>query len=190
MMGSTSTPEYTITELTSSSSLTPHLAALQSLLQHCVNDDPSTSSIGFFAPLSPSKALAHWTADLLPPSPSPTATNSLLIATAAADGTLAATVQVVKMAKETHLFRGEVRKLLVHPRHRRAGLGRRMMDAAEAVAREQMGIEVLVLDTASDTPARAFYSNTGWLEWGVCPDYAMFADGRKAECSFFVKKLV
>jgi GNAT superfamily N-acetyltransferase len=101
-----------------------------------------------------------------------------------------ATVLVAQMAKETHSFRGEVRKLLVHPAHRRGGLGRRMMQAAERLAREDMGLEVLTLDTATRTGAREFYRRQGWTEWGVCPDYARGADGRKGECSFFVKMLV
>ncbi len=177
-----------IRQVTDAAEIKPFTPSLQALLQHCVNDDPATSSIGFFAPLSDAIARAHWE-DLLPAAAAATtATTALLIATTS-DGQLVATVQVVRMVKETHLFRGEIRKLLVHPDHRRSGLGKSMMDAAEAVAKDQMSLEVLVLDTAKDTPAREFYKRTGWTEWGICPDYAMYADGRKAECSFFVKKL-
>lgn len=93
------------------------------------------------------------------------------------------------MVKETHSYKGEVRKLLVHPAHRRGGLGRRMMLKAEELSKSMLDLEMLVLDTATRTPARDFYIRLGWKEWGICPEYAKFADGRKADCSFFVKML-
>ena len=95
-------------------------------------------------------------------------------------------MQVGLIPKATHSHRGEVRKLLVHPAHRGRGLGRRMMEVAERAAREELGLEMLCLDTAQDTPAREFYLRLGWTEWGVCPSYACCADGTKSDCSFFV----
>jgi GNAT superfamily N-acetyltransferase len=164
-----------------------YLTSLKALLLHCVNDDPSASSIGFLAPLSPQGALQHWL-EVFPSITGPNATARCLVAISSANEVVA-TVLVAKMAKETHSFRGEVRKLLVHPGHRRGGLGRRMMEAVEKVAREEMGLEVLTLDTATRTPAREFYKRLGWKEWGICPDYARGADGTKGDCSFFVKML-
>lgn len=169
------------------SALSGYLPSLQHLLQRCVNDDPSGSSIGFLAPLSDEDAIKHWL-DLQPSITGASPENTLLIATLE-DDTVIATVIIARALKQTHLYKGEVRKLLVHPDFRRHGLGRAMMEAAERTAREDLGLELLILDTATALPARLFYLKTGWTEWGICPEYAMDAAGMKHECSFFFKRL-
>ncbi|GAW11782.1 hypothetical protein ANO14919_011340 [Xylariales sp. No.14919] len=177
-----------ISRVGDTSILAKHLPSLQRLLQRCVNDDPANSSIGFLAPLSDQAALDHWL-DLQPSITGPRPENTLLVATLG-DGAVIATVVVARALKQTHAYKGEIRKLLVHPDFRRGGLGRALMLEAERVARDELGLELLVLDTATATPARLFYLNAGWTEWGICPDYAMDATGStKHECSFFFKRL-
>ncbi|KAI0431233.1 acyl-CoA N-acyltransferase [Xylaria sp. FL1042] len=167
--------------------LTKYLPSLQHLLQRCVNDDPASSSIGFLAPLSDDIAIRHWL-DLQPSISGSRPENTLLVATVGDDFVIA-TVVIARALKQTHAYKGEIRKLLVHPDVRRGGLGRAMMEEAERVAREELAIEMLVLDTATATPARLFYLKTGWTEWGICPGYAMDAAGNKHDCSFFFKRL-
>ncbi|KAI1195348.1 acyl-CoA N-acyltransferase [Nemania serpens] len=176
-----------ISRIRDASALTKCLPSLQRLLQRCVNDDAASSSIGFLAPLSDEVAIQHWL-DLQPSITGARPENTFLIATLE-DGTVVATVLIARALKQTHLYKGEVRKLLVHPDFRRHGLGRTMMAAAERTAREELGLELLLLDTATALPARLFYLKTGWTEWGTCPDYAMDAAGTKHECSFFFKRL-
>lgn len=165
--------------------------SLITLLQSCVNDDPPASSIGFLAPLRDTAADAYWTAVFDDLAAAPSAPTLLVVPDAndPSSSSVVATVQIARYAKETHAHKGEIRKLLVHPSHRRGGLGRRLMDAVERIAREDLGIGMLLLDTARDTPARQFYRRLGWTEWGMCPEYARFADGRMSDCSFFYKKL-
>ncbi|KAI1358929.1 acyl-CoA N-acyltransferase [Xylaria arbuscula] len=185
------------------SHLSKYLPSLQHLLQRCVNDDPATSSIGFLAPLSDQDAMDHWL-DLQTSITGPRPENMLLVATLDngngdsdmhvnrnGDNSAAviATVVIARALKQTHAYKGEIRKLLVHPDFRRDGLGAAMMAEAERVAREELGLELFVLDTAMDTPARRFYLKMGRTEWGLCPDYAMDAAGLKYECSFFFKRL-
>ncbi|KAI1112403.1 acyl-CoA N-acyltransferase [Nemania sp. NC0429] len=176
-----------ISRVRDGSALTRYLPSLQRLLQRCVNDDPAGSSIGFLAPLSDEVAIKHWL-DLQPSITGDSAENTLLIATLE-DDTVIATVLIARALKQTHIYKGEVRKLLVHPDFRRHGLGRTMMTAVERTAREDLGLELLLLDTATAFPARLLYLKTGWTEWGICPDYAMDAAGSKHECSFFFKRL-
>lgn len=49
-----------ITRLLTADDVEAHLPSLRSLVQSCVNPDPSTSSIGFLAPLSDADADGYW----------------------------------------------------------------------------------------------------------------------------------
>ena len=176
-----------------------YLPSLCRLLQSCVNDEPSLSSIGFFAPLSDKDAEDYWLT-MIPTAiiPSSDSTTESIVPPQVAlvvvldpedPSSVIATAQLARHPKETHAHKGEIRKLLVHSTHRRGGLGRRLMSEMERVAKEEMGLDIVLLDTALETPARQFYRSLGWTEWGMCPQYAMFADGRKSDCSFFYKEL-
>lgn len=184
-------PPLLITKIQDGSDIEKYLPSLRRLLQACVNDKPDVSSIGFLHPLSDHNAIDYWL-HLLPSVLGPNPLATVLVAThpgADDSSVVVATVQIARMAKETQGYKGEIRKLLVHPSYRRGGVGRRVMEAAEHIARDELGLEMLVLDTATETPARDFYLRTGWREWGICPIYAKFADGRKGDCSFFIKML-
>lgn len=193
----TSGPRYAISRLSGPADIEAHLPSLRSLLQSCVNTDPSTSSIGFLAPLSDADADRYWRS--LGANLGTTCHLFILVLTGSAsgvelegegeEGEVAATAQLLPIPKATHSHRGEVAKLLVRPSGRRSGLGRAMMAHVEAFARDSLGLRVLTLDTETETPALAFYRRTGWAEWGTCPDYAAFADGRLGSATFFVKSL-
>ena len=66
--------------------------------------------------------------------------------------------------------RAEIAKLLVHPDHRRRGLGRALMAAAEAEAR-RLGRTLLTLDTRSGDPSEALYLGLGFRIAGVIPGW-------------------
>lgn len=185
---------HTITRLSGPADVEAHLPSLRTLLQSCVNPDPSASSIGFLAPLSGADADRYWRS--IGTSLGATCHLFVLSVPAAGPGDggrppeeVAATAQLLTIPKATHAHRGEVAKLLVRPSGRRAGLGRAVMAHVEGFARDGLGLRVLTLDTETDTPARAFYGRIGWVEWGTCPDYAAFADGRLGSATFFVKSL-
>lgn len=187
----TTGPRYAISRISGPADIEAHLPSLRSLLQSCVNTDPSTSSIGFLAPLSDADADRYWRS--LGAILGATCHLFILVLTGPAsgqeEGEVAATAQLLTIPKATHAHRGEVAKLLVRPSGRRSGLGRAMMAHVEAFARDSLGLRVLTLDTETETPALAFYRRTGWAEWGTCPDYAAFADGRLGSATFFVKSL-
>ncbi len=82
--------------------------------------------------------------------------------------------------------RGEISKVLVHSSARRQGLGRRLMAAAEARARDD-GRWLLVLDTVTDSDADTFYRSLGWQEVGVIPDFAQQPDGTLTSTTVFYK---
>lgn len=178
---------HTIALLSGPADIEAHLPSLRSLLQSCVNTDPSASSIGFLAPLSDEDADRYWRS--LGPSLGTTCHLFVMFDPASGKGEVAATAQLLTIPKATHAHRGEVAKLLVRPAGRRSGLGRATMAHVEAFAREELGQRVLTLDTETETPALEFYRGTGWVEWGTCPDYAAFADGRLGSATFFYKSL-
>lgn len=195
----TTGPRHSISRLLGPADVEAHLPSLRSLLQSCVNNDPSTSSIGFLAPLSGADADRYWRS--LGPSLGLTCHLFVMSCPTGHGGgdehsegeegaeVVAATAQLLIIPKATHAHRGEVAELLVRPSGRRSGLGRAMMAHVESFARDALGLRVLTLDTETDKPARAFYGRIGWAEWGTCPDYAAFADGRLGSAMFSVKSL-
>ncbi len=84
--------------------------------------------------------------------------------------------------------RAEIGKMLVLASVRRQGLGRRLLAAAEEVAREA-GRTLLMLDTESGSVGDLLYRSCGWTEIGRVPDHALRPDGRLAETTLFYKVL-
>ena len=68
------------------------------------------------------------------------------------------------------------------------GHARALMAAAEAEALAR-GRTVLVLDTATGSPAEAIYARLGWSRVGVIPDYALYPDGSFCATTLFFKRL-
>ncbi|UQC77822.1 uncharacterized protein CLUP02_03293 [Colletotrichum lupini] len=90
---------------------------------------------------------------------------------------------------ETHAHKVEIGKLLVAESDRGRGLGRKLMNVAESFAQDNLAKNMVLLDTATESPAREFYLKLGYTEWGICPQYAASADGHIHESSFFYKYL-
>ena len=81
-----------------------------------------------------------------------------------------------------------MKKLLVRTDERGRGLARALMAAAEAEAARR-GKTVLVLDTATGSPAESIYGRLGWQRVGVIPDYALYPDGRYCGTTLFYKRV-
>ncbi|MBR2613618.1 MAG: ribosomal protein S18-alanine N-acetyltransferase [Clostridia bacterium] len=65
------------------------------------------------------------------------------------------------------LDEGQIINVAVHPDARRRGVGRSLMQAAEAYAKER-GIVFLSLEVReSNIAARSLYSSLGWVEQGI-----------------------
>jgi ribosomal protein S18 acetylase RimI-like enzyme len=160
--------------------------SLTKLLQSCINDDPPSSSLGFHAPLSTIDAAEFWLS-LSPQLFSSKSRISLFVLTRGSSAI--GTVHLVAHPKATHAHKVEVAKLLISTNERRLGLGRKLMEFSESFAKEKLGKSMVMLDTATETPARGFYLKLGYTEWGVCPSYAESADGHLHDCSFFYKIL-
>jgi GNAT superfamily N-acetyltransferase len=95
---------------------------------------------------------------------------------------------VIRSRNQNSPHRAEIAKVLVHRSARRAGLGRALMEEAEALARAE-GRWLLMLDTEAGGPADAFYRSLGWQVLGTMPNHAYRSDGVLAPTTFFWKEL-
>ncbi|WP_128563075.1 GNAT family N-acetyltransferase [Methylobacterium crusticola] len=155
----------------------PDLAAL---LHACVLDG---ASIGFVLPFGLPEAEAFWR-DGLPA----LRRGERRLLVARDGGRLVGTAQVGLAAPPNGRHRAEITKVLVHPGHRRRGLGRDLMRAAEAVA-VAAGRRLLILDTRQDDAGEALYRALGFAVTGVVPGYACSPHGVPEPCTFMHKLL-
>lgn len=150
---------------------------LARVLRDCVEGG---ASVSFMLPLSEEKALGFWHGVAA----SVERGERTLIVAEDAEG-IVGTVQLITDLPENQPHRADVAKLLVMPRARGAGIGRRLMEAVEDAARVRQR-SVLVLDTANGAAER-LYERLGWRRVGVVPDYAYLPEGGLCATTFFHK---
>ena len=141
-----------------------HTAELGALLQACVLNG---ASVGFVLPYSAAQGQAYWRDKVIPELRG----MGLTLLIARRGGAIAGTVQLDCAGMPNQHHRAEVRKLLVHPDHRRLGVARALMREVERLAR-QAGRTLLTLDTRSGDAAQQLYSGLGFQVAGEIPGYA------------------
>lgn len=153
--------------------------ALADILVDCVDGG---ASVSFMAPVAPDAATAYWRklADGVE-------SGALAVLVAEVDGMVQGTVQIAYDTPPNQPHRGDIRKLLVHRRARRLGLGRALMRAAERDAAAH-GRSLLCLDTASDAAER-LYADLGWQRVGIIPAYALWPQGGFCDTTIFYKRI-
>jgi acetyltransferase len=142
------------------------------------------ASVGFLPPLAAEEASAHWDSVA---AALEDGRRRLWIARVA-DGGIVGTVQLDLATQANGRHRAEVIKLMVASSARRRGIGRLLMEAAEAEAR-RLGRTTLVLDTRQGDPSEALYRGMGWQPAGTIPRYARSADGTLHTTAFYYKLL-
>ncbi len=161
-------------------SLRAHLDGLASVLHDCVSGGASVSYLAPFSQEDARTAFEGFAADA--------DRGNRLVLAAFADDRLVGTVQVVLAAPPNQPHRGEIAKLLVHREARRRGIAERLMELAEAQAREK-GKSLLVLDTVTGDAAERLYVRLGWTRVGIIPGYALYPDGRLCDTTVFWKSI-
>lgn len=142
------------------------------------------ASVNFLQPFGIDQARAFWQRQL----PALQDGSAILLVARQAD-TIAGTVMLGLDTPPNQKHRADVKKLLVHSRVRRQGLGRRLMQAVEAEARRR-GLTLLTLDTEHGSAAEPLYHALGYTLLGILPGYALAADGAALQpCAFFYKQL-
>ncbi len=156
-----------------------HRGELAALLCDAVD---SGASIGFLPPLGADEAGAYWD----------TVRGALddgsrvLLGSWGAGDLLVGSVQLDLATRANGRHRAEVIRLMVHRAARRHGIGRALMQAVEAEAR-QRGLSTLVLDTRQGDPSESLYRQLGWTFVGAVPRYAQSADGSLHATAIYYK---
>jgi ribosomal protein S18 acetylase RimI-like enzyme len=153
--------------------------ALEQLTDILVATVDDGASVGFLPPMDREEARHFWRRVLAP---------GTLLFVAELDGRIEGTVQLHLVPKPNGSHRAEIAKLLVHPRARRRGLGRLLMEHAMQAAR-RLSRTLLVLDTRAGDPSNALYLSLGFVEAGRIPGYARSGNGSLDECIFYYKWL-
>ncbi len=143
----------------------------------------SEASVNFLAGFSAADGRAFWQ-DQLPS----LAAGSRLLLVAEDEAGLAGTVMLMLAHQPNAPHRAEIGKMLVHSRARRRGLGRRLLQAAEAAALGT-GRTLLMLDTETGSAGEQLYRNCGWIEIGQVPGHSYTVDGRIGRTTFFYRQL-
>lgn len=161
---------------------------IRQLARLLVDAVESGAAVTMLAPLSATQAELWWRKAIatFPPSA------SLLVArnrSSNASDEIIGTVQLVPPSAMNQQHRAEVAKLLVDRQHRRTGIGTRLMQSIEQVARDS-GFRLLTLDTKRGDPAERLYERLGWVRLGTIHGYALDPDGRSFhDAVFFFKQL-
>lgn len=155
-----------------------HAPAMGELLATCV---ARGASVSFLAGLDADRARQWWARQLA-------ADDGRAVILAEDAAGLCGVVQVIPAGPENQPHRGDVAKMLVHPRVRRQGVGAGLLREAEATAQD-MGLTLLVLDTVTGGDAERLYARGGWVRVGVIPGFALSTDGRPEATTVFYKAL-
>lgn len=138
------------------------------------------ASVGFLPPLDREEARAYWHVAI--------ASETVVLLIARRETSIVGTVQLEWSAKKNARHRAEVAKLLVHPDAQRLGIGRRLMEELETIARAN-GWMTLYLDTREGDTSNDFYRSQRWIRAGVIPQWAESADGTLDGTVFYYKLL-
>ena len=157
------------------------IQGLSDVLIDCVEGG---ASVGFMFPMSHAKADAFWHSTAA----SVLRDERLLLAAEDSAGTIVVTVQVILNQPENQPHRGDIAKMLVHPRARRQGVGAALLAAAELSALTA-GKTLLVLDTVTGSDAERMYARQGWQRCGQIPNYALWPNGTPCATTIFFKFL-
>jgi ribosomal protein S18 acetylase RimI-like enzyme len=137
------------------------------------------ASVGFLDSTTLEEATEWWRQSL---------SGRTILLVARDDDGIIGSVQLRPAPMPNQRHRADIAKLLVHRRARRQGLGAKLMQEIERIARSA-GFTLLVLDTKRGDAAEMLYRRAGWIEVGVIPGYALNPDASLCDTVVFYKVL-
>ena len=144
--------------------LARELDGLAGLLHACVEQG---ASVGFVQPFTVDEARSFWRRRIAPG----VEAGERRLFIARLGGEVAGTAQLELAAMPNQRHRVEVSKVVVHPRARRRGIARALMEELHAEA-ARLGRWLLTLDTRSGDAAEPLYLSLGYRAVGEIPLYA------------------
>lgn len=158
-----------------------HLETLAEILHACVHDG---ASVNFILPFDMEHARAFWLGKVA----AGLASGKRIVLVASVSGEVAGTVQLDLDTPPNQRHRAEIAKLLVHPKFRRLGIARALMQRIEAHAVEA-DRWLLTLDTAADA-AEQLYISLGYRRAGTIPSYARAPIEDRFDTTILMFKLI
>lgn len=140
------------------------------------------AAVGFVPPLTEGEAGAFWDKSIADLNH-----RTILVARDQVNRILGC-VQLIPALWPSQQHRADIAKLLVQSGHRRKGIGRALMLAAEAEALAQ-GHTLLTLDARRGDAAIDLYGALGYTEVGIIPRYGRNGAGVLEDCALFYKEL-
>jgi ribosomal protein S18 acetylase RimI-like enzyme len=141
------------------------------------------ASVNFVLPFPLEEARAFWRDTVVPA----VRAGSRRVLIARFRDSIAGTVQLALAHQPNQRHRAEVTKLLVHPKARRRGIGRALMESLERVALAE-GRTLLTLDTRTGDAAEPLYRALGYVTVGVIPRYSRAVDSPELESTTILYK--
>lgn len=141
------------------------------------------ASVNFLAGFTQSEAEAFWHGQI-----PGIADGSRYLIVADNGERLVGTVVLSLAPQPNQPHRADVGKMLVLSVLRRQGIGRRLLDAVEALARAK-GRTLLMLDTTTGSSGDRLYASCGWVLYGIVPGHALSTAGVPADTSFYYKQV-
>ncbi len=112
----------------------------------------------------------------------------LMLFAAILDGKAVGTVQLAPSQKPNQPHRADLVKMLVHSKHRRLGIGQKLLDLVDFEAKSY-GITLITLDTAAGSDAERLYLRAEYQKAGTIPDYALWPDGGYCDTTYYYKRI-
>jgi ribosomal protein S18 acetylase RimI-like enzyme len=158
-------------------------ATSAALIEMLIETVANGGSISFMHPLAPEKADAFWKDSLA------AADRGERIVLGAFDADhLIGTVTLLLALPPNQPHRAEIAKMMTRISHRRRGVARALMRAAESLAVAR-GRTLLVLDTAAEDGAAGLYEGLGFKLAGIIPDYALKPHGGLTGTMIYWKRI-
>ncbi|CCD93707.1 putative acetyltransferase, GNAT family [Bradyrhizobium sp. ORS 375] len=140
-------------------------------------------SVSFMHPLSPDDADAFWQESL-----AAAGRGERIVLGAFDEQDLIGTVTLQLKLPPNQPHRAEIAKMMTRVSHRKRGVARALLQAAENLARSR-GRTMLVLDTAEDGGASSLYEGVGFQLTGIIPDYAVKPHGGLTGTMIYWKRI-
>ncbi|CAL77858.1 putative acetyltransferase, GNAT family [Bradyrhizobium sp. ORS 278] len=140
-------------------------------------------SVSFMHPLSETDADAFWKDSLASAD-----RGERIVLGAFDEHDLIGTVTLQLKLPPNQPHRAEIAKMMTRVSHRKRGVARALLDAAEALARAHHRT-ILVLDTAEDGGASSLYEGVGFKLSGIIPDYAFKPHGGLTGTKIYWKRI-